>query len=229
MDKQHVFLAHFLAQLPHRFQIQFVLHVADRAADLDQADVRLQAPGNFVEPFLDHIRHVRNQLHGLAEIKTFPFLIQDGFVNLAHGQVPFEPAGHSQKAFVMAEVHVHFAAVIQHENLAVLDRIHRSRIGVEIPVALDGHNHQTRIEQLADGGSRNPFSQTRYHASGNHNVFGMLSRPVDGLSPFPAALESGHRRRIRLLSLLFGQKFLEISQTDAVLATIAYLNRPQFI
>ena len=97
----------------------------------------------------------------------------DGYLNtdpgtmnpIEHGEVPIELGLNAHEALVVAEVHVHFAAVVLDEHLAVLDGVHGAGIGVQVAVALDRDDLEAARQQVADGSRGNAFPQPREHAS----------------------------------------------------------------
>ena len=85
---------------------------------------------------LDLVGDVRNDLHGPAQVLAAPLLLDDRQVDLAGGDVvePRHPL--REEALVVAEVEVGLGAVVGDEHLAVLLRVHRARIDVEVRVEL---------------------------------------------------------------------------------------------
>jgi len=60
---------------------------------------------------------------------------------------------HIEKAFVVAEVQVDLRAVVKHEHLPVLIRVHRARVDIQVGVDLDRADLQSfRLQQGADRG-----------------------------------------------------------------------------
>jgi hypothetical protein len=151
----HVFCAHFENELPDGFEKGQPFDVAHRAADLRDDHVVFGFLGQLADSVLDLVRHVGDHLHGLAEIIAAPFLCDHTLIDLAAGEVVV-PGEHAiGKALVMAEVEVGLCAVIEHVNFAVLKRVHRSWIDVEIGIKLLEHNAQpAQLEQCAEGSSR---------------------------------------------------------------------------
>src|SRR6185295_11535851 len=87
------------------------------------------------------------------------------------------------EALVVAEVEVGLRAVVGDEDLAVLERAHRSRIDVEIRIQLlERHVQSARLEQRADGRRGDPFSEGADHASGHEDEFLLFARR-QGVSP----------------------------------------------
>ena len=100
---------------------------------------------------LDFVGDVRNHLHGFAEIIAAAFVVENGLVNLAAGQVVEAGELDVGEPLVMAEVEIGFRAVIQHVNFAVLIRAHRAGIDVEVGIELLQRDFEPAIlEQRAE-------------------------------------------------------------------------------
>ena len=85
---------------------------------------------------LDLVGDVRNHLHGAAQVLAAPLLLDDGLVDLAAGRVVELRHPLRDEALVVAEVEVGLGAVVGDEHLAVLRRVHRARIDVEVRIQL---------------------------------------------------------------------------------------------
>ncbi len=74
--------------------------------------------------------------------------------------------------FVMTKIKVGLCPVVQDVNFAMLERIHRSRIDIEIRIELLEHNAQTtQLKQRAEGSCGQTFAQRAHDATGYENVF----------------------------------------------------------
>ena len=135
VDEEGVLAPDIPPELPDRLDEGQALDVADRAADLADADVR--ALGRLADPPLDLVGDVRDHLHRPAEVVPAPLFHDDGVVDLAGGEVvPPRHAGRDV-AFVVPQIEVGLGAVVGHEDLAVLERAHRAGIDVDVGVHLD--------------------------------------------------------------------------------------------
>ena len=102
---------------------------------------------------------MRNDLHGLAEVIAAAFLQDHVFVNLAAGEIVVAGENAIGEALVMAEIEIGLRAVIQDVNLAVLKRIHRSGIDVQIGIEfLENDAQAAQFEQSAEGSGRQAFA-----------------------------------------------------------------------
>ena len=85
VDEEHVLFAHVVLELTDGLEEGQRLDVAHGAADLDDRDVgRL---GAAVDPALDLVGDVRDDLHGAAQVLSVALVIEDGLVDPPGGEV----------------------------------------------------------------------------------------------------------------------------------------------
>ena len=131
------------------------LDVTDGAADLGDDDVDAIAPrptplGTRHDPRLDLVGDVRDDLHGVAEVLPAPLLGDDVGVHLAGRDVRAAGEVDVEEALVVADVQVGLGAVLGDEDLAVLERVHRPGVDVEVGVQLlHGDPQPARGQQRA--------------------------------------------------------------------------------
>ncbi len=132
---------------------------------LDRSASRLDAVLNLVGD-------MRNDLDSLAQIIAAPFLVQNGLIDLAAGQVVHAGELDVGEALVMAQIQIGFRAVIQHVNLAVLIGVHGAGIDVEVGVEfLQRDLKPAVLQQGAQGGGGQALAQRTDHAARDKNVF----------------------------------------------------------
>lgn len=125
MDLHKVVLAGPASQLAHRLYEGRALNVAHRAAELHDTHVRRLVGvihGNLrdaLDPVLDGIRQVRDDLHGAAEVVAATLALDDVVVDLAGGDVVLARQGDVEVALVVSEVEVDLTAVVEDKDLAV--------------------------------------------------------------------------------------------------------------
>ena len=88
------------------------------------------------DPVLDLVGDVRDHLHGVAEVVAAPLLGDHRGVDLAGGDVGLGRQVGVEEALVVADVEVGLGAVVGDEDLAVLERVHRAGVDVEVRVEL---------------------------------------------------------------------------------------------
>jgi len=149
----------FLAgELPEGFEKRHRLDVADGAADLDDTDVGTF--GSFADAAFDIIRHVGDDLDGFAEVVAGAFGLDDALVGLPGRHVVIGGHIDPKEAFVVAEIEVDLAAVLEDVHLAVLVGVHRPGVDVEIGVDLDrGHVEAGIRQQAARARGGDPFAE----------------------------------------------------------------------
>ena len=96
------------------------------------------------DPVLDLVGDVRDDLHGVAEVVAAPLLGDHLGVDLAGGDVGDAAQVGVEEALVVADVEVGLGAVVGDEHLAVLERVHRPGVDVEVGVELLHRDPQAR-------------------------------------------------------------------------------------
>src|SRR5207248_11621289 len=92
----------------------------------------------------------RNLLHRVFQIGASVFLMNAWLVSLAAGEIVVARERAISESRVVAKIEISLRAVIEHVDCAVLKRIHRSRIDIEIRIKLLEYNTQTaRFEQCS--------------------------------------------------------------------------------
>ena len=178
MDEEDVGAAELVTDLAGRLDERLRLDVADRAADLGDDDVgarvfaRLQP-----HPALDLVRDVRDHLHGVAEVLAAPLARDDLRVDLAGGDVRRLAQLDVEEALVVADVEVGLGAVVGHEDLAVLERVHRPGIDVQIRVELLHDDTQAASgQQVPEARGREALAQRGNDTPGHEDVLGGVVR-----------------------------------------------------
>ncbi len=124
IDQCKVLMADAELELAHRLDERRALDVADSSAELDDADVGLLArlvdgdARDALDPVLDRVGQVRDDLHRLAEVVAAALALDDVLVDLARGDVVVLGEGHVEVALVVAQVQVGLAAVVENVDLA---------------------------------------------------------------------------------------------------------------
>lgn len=112
-------------ELSHCFDKGHALDITDCATELNNTDVRLFVcviDGHFCyifDPVLDCFDDVRDDLDCMAQIVTFAFLVYDVLVDSAGGNVIVTGQSDIQVAFVIAEIEIDFAAIVEDKDFTV--------------------------------------------------------------------------------------------------------------
>ena len=158
MHEQPVVAPQFLSQLADRFEERQRFNVADRATDLDDDDVDIVP--HLAHASLDFIGHMRDHLHGFAQVIPSAFAQNDLFVDAAGGEVVGTRQRGVSEAFVVAKVEVGLGAIIGYEDFAVLIRTHRARVDIQVWIEFLQINAQSAaFEQAADAGRGDSLAQ----------------------------------------------------------------------
>ena len=126
VDVADVVAADVPAELPDGLNERHDLDVADGPADLDDDDVDVLV-GQALDPVLDLVGDVGDDLDGPAQEVAAALLRDDGAVDAAGGRVGAPGEVLVDEALVVAEVEVGLAAVLGDEDLAVLPGVHGAR------------------------------------------------------------------------------------------------------
>ncbi len=158
VDVQAISLADVERELADGLQKRLAFDVAHRAADLGDHDVDVVV-GQFVDAILDFVGDVGDDLDGFAQEFAPPLLVDHRQVDLAGGVVRVAGQGAVGEAFVMAQVQVGLAAVVQHVDFAVLVGTHRAGVDVDVGIELlHPHPQAAPLEQHADRGAGEPLA-----------------------------------------------------------------------
>lgn len=176
VHEEHAVAAELVAELAGGLEERLRLDVADRAADLGDDHVgtrlfmRLQA-----HAALDLVGDVRDDLHGVSEVLAAALARDDLRVDLAGRHVGGLRQVDVEEPLVVADVEVGLGAVVGHEDLAVLERVHRARVDVQVRVELLHHDTQAASgEEVAQAGRRESLAQRRNDTTCHKNVLGRV-------------------------------------------------------
>ena len=173
MDKEHVFTTQLVTNLASSFNERLALDIADGAADFGDDDIwpRLLV-GLEAHPSLDFIGDVRNDLNRVSEVLAPSLFANDFLINLASRDIRCSREVDIQEAFVVTDIKICFCPIIGDENLTMLERVHGSRIHVEVWIELLHHNAKAPTrQQIPERGGGKTFTQRGDNTPGHKNVF----------------------------------------------------------
>ena len=139
------------------FELAYSLHkrsafdVAYGAPYLGDDKVAAALLGKQFDVALDFVGDVRHYLYGLAKIVTLALAFDDGLEDTSRGK-RIGPCGPDPgKPLIMTEIEVSFSAIDGNVALAVLVRVERARIDVDVRVELlYGHAVAPCLKELAN-------------------------------------------------------------------------------
>ena len=118
---------------------------------------------------------MRHDLHALALVLEIALVLDDLLVDAAGGHVVRAGEVDVQEALVVAHVLVGLVAVIQYEALAVLGRVHGSRVDVDVRVDLyRGRFQPAVLHDLSDRAGSDALSDAGNDSSYHEHVFRIL-------------------------------------------------------
>ena len=192
VDVAHVVAPGLVAELPHRLEERQDLDVPDGSADFGDHDVDVVGR-QAADPALDLVGDVGDDLDGLAEVVASALGGEDGLVDRACRGVGVAGQVLVDEALVVAEIEVGLAAVVGDEDLAVLERVHRARIDVDVRIELLERDAQTaQLEQATERGGREALAEGAGHPARHEDVLRHWGDP-----PIVAAPTSGSQRTAR--------------------------------
>src|SRR5690348_16879670 len=113
VNEDRVLAPKFLAHLADRLDKGERLDVADSSADLDQGDVHVLR--DLLHCGFDFIGHVRNYLHGFAQVIAATFLGDDLLVDPARSEIVVAAESGMGEALIVSQVEVRFRSVVGNE------------------------------------------------------------------------------------------------------------------
>ena len=174
VQEEDVVAAHVVADLACGLEERQRLDVADGAADLGDHHVDVGA-GHGPDPLLDLVGDVRDHLDGVAEVVAAALLGDHPGVDLPGRDVGDLAQVGVEEALVVTDVEVGLPTVVGDEHLAVLERVHRSRVDVEVRVQLlHGDPQPTCLEKVPEARGREALAEGGGDASGDEDVLGWL-------------------------------------------------------
>ena len=117
------------------------------------------------------IRNVRHYLDRLTQVVAVALTVDDRLVDATRGDGVVARGVDARKALIVAQVEVGFHTVDGHVALTVLVGIQCPRVNIDIGVEfLYGDSVSASLQQLADAGGNNAFTEGGDHTSRNENI-----------------------------------------------------------
>ena len=166
-----ILLAHHAAG----FEEKRVLVLAHRAADLDHHYFGARRFGRFFYA-PDHLfGNMRHDLDAFAAVFQIAFFLNDRLIHPPGGHVVGRIDVNVEETFVGANVLIGFITVFGDKHFAMLDRIHRA--GVNVDVGIDLHGREPiafGLKDFGDRGRSRALSHAAHDAADDENVFGHI-------------------------------------------------------
>jgi hypothetical protein len=149
-----------VAELADRLEEGQRLDVADGAADL--GDDHVGVLGHSHDAGLDLVGDVRDDLDGVAQELAPPLGRDHRRVDGPGGDVGVPVEALVDEPLVVAQVQVGLAAVVGDEHLAVLERVHRARVDVDVRIQLlHGDPQAAGLHQASERGCGETLAERR--------------------------------------------------------------------
>ncbi len=151
MNHDSILMTDLLLELTDRLEKRLGLDITDGTTDLDDGDTILVLVIRMIEITLDLVCDVWDDLHGVSLILAVALLVQDRPVDLTGGNIAPVIQGLVDETLVVTQIEVRLRTIIRDENLTMLDRVHRTRIDVDIRVELlHGNLIAARLQKTAE-------------------------------------------------------------------------------
>ena len=152
-------LAQFPFQLSDSFQERGALDVANRATYLCDNEVIEPRFSEILDVVLYLVSDMRHHLYGLSEEIAMSLLVDYRLVDAACRHAVGSCGLDTGETLVVTEVKVGLHAVNRDVAFAVLVRIERARVDIDVWVKLlDGNLIASRLQQFADGSGDDSFA-----------------------------------------------------------------------
>ena len=172
MDEDGVVRPLLQGELADGFEERQPFDVAGGASDLGDEHVSVGGRRHIFDALLDFVGDVRDDLHGLAEVIAAPLFLDDIEIHAAAGEVVELGELGVGEPLVVAQVQVGFGAVVEHVNLAMLERAHGAGVHVEVGDEFLEHDLEAApFEQGAQRSGRQALAERAYHAASDEDVF----------------------------------------------------------
>lgn len=125
MDLKEVILSSPPSELTHSLNEGSALNIANSSSQLNDAHIwRFIGiihwnSSHALNPILDSICQVRNDLHGATKVIAAPLLLNDMLVDLAGCDVILTSESNVQVALVVSEVEINFSTVIENKDFTM--------------------------------------------------------------------------------------------------------------
>ncbi len=173
MDVTGIAGTNVLAHLADCFEERRAFNIANGAPDLANHDIDVVVITEFAHPGLDFVRDVGDHLNRRTEIVPPPLLANHRLVDRTRREVGVTPQRHTNESLVVAEVKIGFPAVIGNKHFAVLKRVHRARIDIDVRVELlDDNAQSTALEDSTERGPGNSLTEARCDPACDEDVLG---------------------------------------------------------
>ena len=124
-----------------------------------------------MEAALDLIGDMRDDLNGTSAKITAAFFLEYAPVYLTGGDIGVFGQALIDEALVVAKVQIGLGAIVGNKNLTMLDRVHGTRINIDVRVEfLHGYFVAARFQQTPKGCSCDTFTEAGNNAAGNENI-----------------------------------------------------------
>ena len=132
MNQHSIFMSDLMLKLADRLKERLAFDIADGAAHFDNRNTVLS--GIVVKAAFDLIGDVRDDLYRASAEVTVAFFLKYGPVNLSGCHIGIAVEAFVNETLVVPKIQVCLRAVVCDEDFPVLDRVHGSRVYVDVRI-----------------------------------------------------------------------------------------------
>jgi len=158
-------------ELTHAFKERQGFDVPYRTAYLCDDKVVLTLLSQEFDVALDLIRNMRHHLHGLAQVLALAFLADYVLIDPACRDIIGTSSGRIEETLIVAEIQIGLMSVLGDIAFAVLIRIERTGIDIDIGVELlKSYVETASLEEFAERCCYDAFSKRGNHTTGHEDI-----------------------------------------------------------
>ena len=115
---------------------------------------------------------MRDYLYGSSAIISVTFFLQNGPVDFSSCHIGIFIQALINESFIVSQIQIRLGTVIRNEHFPMLNRIHRTRIHIDIWVKLlHSHFIASGFQKSPKRSCRNSLSKAGYYATCHKHIF----------------------------------------------------------
>ena len=171
MDHDAILMSDIQLELTDGFHVRLTFDIADSAANFDDRNLIVFCIWIAIETVFDFVCNMRDDLNGMTAKVTTALLVQNAPVNLSGCHVGPLVQTLVDKTLVVSKIQIGLCTVICYKYFTMLNRVHSSRIHVDIWIKfLADHLVAACLQQTTKRCCGNTLTKTGYNAAGDKNV-----------------------------------------------------------
>lgn len=171
MDHDAVLRTNLMLELSDSLKEWLAFDISNGSADLDYRYLSILCIGISVESVFYLIGDMWHYLYCVSSEITMALLLKDAPVYLSGCYIRILVETFVYKTLIVTEIQICFGAVVSDKNFAVLDRVHCSRINIDIRVELLACDFiSSHLEKTSKRSSSNTLTESRYNTTSDKHI-----------------------------------------------------------